>query len=57
MRGTGHATGDVVTCTKKNGSTLSGGPQFTVEATALAAAGGGKTVEGSRTGTGLFKYF
>ena len=55
MRGTGHATGDVVTVTKKNGSALGSGPQFTVAATALAAADGGVTPDGSRTGTGLFK--
>ena len=55
MRGTGHSTGDVITCTKKNGATLSSGPQFTVTATSLAAAGGGVTTDGSRTGTGLFK--
>ena len=55
MRGTGHATGDVVTVTKKNGSALGSGPQFTLAATALVAAGGGVTTDGSRTGTGLFK--
>ena len=55
MRGTAHETDDVVTCTKKNNASLSSGPQFTLEASALAAAGGGKTVDGARVGTGLFK--